>query len=135
MAEMSKACIVVRLDGKVSFSLLGQVSASYPKTFSHFLFLVNSHGTKTLLSEIAFPFFLTHRFLLCPDCPVRFAIIRLVQSLFPPCNASMALSHLRPAPIVFDTNSVLIKPALHFFTGIDYKPTTMIHRYNTLRKT
>ena len=58
MAEMSKACIVVRLDGKVSFSLLGQGNASYPKTFTHFLFLVNSHGTNTLqLSEIPFPFF------------------------------------------------------------------------------
>ena len=47
----------------------------------------------------------------------------------------MALSHLRPAPIVSDTNSVRIEPALHFFTGIDYKPTTMIYRYNTLRET
>ena len=80
MAEMPKACIVVRLDGKVSFSLLGQGNASYPKTFTHFLFLVNSHGTKTLLSEIAFPFFLTHRFLSCPDCPVRFAIIKYLKS-------------------------------------------------------
>ena len=47
----------------------------------------------------------------------------------------MALSHLRPASIVSDTNSVRIEPALYFFTGIDYKPTTMIHRYNTLRET
>ena len=127
MAEMSKACIVVRLDGKVSFCLLGQGNASYPKTFTHFLFLANSHGTKTLLFEIAFPFFLTHRFLSCPDCPVRFPIIEYLKS--------MALSHLRPAPIVSDTNSVRIESALYFFTGIDYEPTTMIYRYNTLRET
>ena len=79
MAEMSKACIVVRLDGKVSYSRIGQGKAFYPKTFTHFL--VNSHGTKTLLSEIpSSPVFLTHRFLSCPDCPVRFTIIKYLKS-------------------------------------------------------